>query len=532
MSEVDNQPPEKIDLLSQPAVERNVETGSYDSTQQATDGGSYFLHARTLAKSSGIYALGLLSSPLISLILAPFLAYHLSPTDYGILNVLMTMIGLASGITQLGLSVAFFRAYNYDFTEPEERRAVLATVMVILLLVSIPIAILASLMAPTLAGMLLGNPSLGDLIVLAFYVVVMQNLTVPGLSWLRAENRPFLFSLLSVGNVLVVLCANLVLLGLLHWGVAGSLIATGSGYALVTLCTLPIVLWRTKLRMRTDVAWSLITFGAPQVLSYISYWVLQLSDRYLLSVFVSLAQVASYAVAYSLGSVLSTLVISPFALAWPTMMFSVAKRKDAPQIFQAVFRWFSIVLLFVAFGISIAGSLLLDWLFPVTYHSAAPVIPIVAESFIFYGLYTVFMTGASIQRKTWMPAVFFGLAAFVNFGLNLVLIPLYGALGAAASTLIAYIVLALVAYVANQRIYPIPYEMGRFLLAVLIGVILYFVADVLALQWDNFWRWPLIFACLILYGACLLFLGRGLGLLLARGARLFTRGSSGQVSHR
>lgn len=484
---------------------------------------SYIEMARNLAKSSGIYALAALGSPLVSLVLAPFLTYHLSPTDYGILAVLTTVISLVAGITQLGLGSAFFRAYSYEYTEPHEQRAVLATIIVLLPLISIPVAIVATIFSPALAGALLGRPSLGGLIILVAWIVVLQNLTVPGFAWLRAENRPLFFSLLSISNILIVLCTNLVLLGLLHWGVEGSLVATGSGYAMVALCTLPIILWRARWHMRTDIAWSMLAFGSPLVLSYISYWVLQVSDRYLLSLFVSLAQTASYAVAYSLGSVLSTLVISPFSLAWPAAMFSIAKRKDAPQIFQIVFRGFSMILLFVAFALSIAASLLLDWLFPKQYHSAASIIPIIAESMVFFGLYSVFMTGASIQRKTWIHALFTTMAALVNFAVNLVLIPRFGAEGAAASTLIAYIMLALAAYLANQRIYPIPYQMGRFLLALLTGVALYIAAEVISFGWNAFWRWSLTFSCLILYGAILLFLGGGMRYLRNNGVSLITR---------
>jgi O-antigen/teichoic acid export membrane protein len=523
---VDNKSIEETEAFLQPAIERIAGTGPLPAVQQATGANNYILLARNMVKSSGIYALAAIGSPLVSLVLAPFITHHLSPTDYGILAVLTTVIGLTAGITQLGLGSAFFRAYNYEYTEQDDRRAVLATTTALLFLVSVVTAIIASLIASTLARVLIDSPSLGGLIIMTAWIVVVQNLTVPGFAWLRAENRPLFFSLLSMSNVIMVLVVNLVLLGLLHWGVAGSLLATGSGYAVVALCTLPGILWRVRFSVRRDVAWSLLTFGVPQVFSYVSYWVLQVSDRYLLSLFVSLAQTASYAVAYSLGSVLSTLVISPFSLAWPAMMYSVAKRKDAPHVFQIVFRWFSMVLLFVAFAISIGGSVLLNGLFPASYHSAAPIIPVVAESIVFYGLYIVFMTGASVQRKTWMPAVFSGLAALVNFGLNLVLIPRYGSGGAAASTLIAYIVLALVAYVANQRIYPIPYEVKRFLLAVLIGVTLYIFATVLSLGWPIFWRLSLTVACLILYGVCLLFLGGGIGLLHTQGARLMKRISS------
>jgi len=516
---VDDESAEEIEALLQPAIERMAETGPHPAVQSTGSTGSY-VALRNLVKSSGIYALGALASPLASLVLSPFLAHRLSPTNYGILAVLTTVIGLAAGITQLGLGSAFFRVYNYEFTEQDDRGAVLATVTLLLALIALPVGILSSLLASVLAQLLLGRAANGELVTLAAWVVVVQNLTVPGFAWLRAENRPLFFSLLTIANLILVLCANLLLVGVLRWGVAGSLLATGLGYACVMVCTVPFILWRTRLHVRRDVAWSLITFGAPQVLSYISFWVLQLSDRYLLSLLGSLAQVASYAVAYSLGSVLSTLVISPFSLAWPALMFNVAKRKDAPAVFQVIFRYFSTILLFVAFGVSIASTLLLNWLFPASYHSAAPIIPIVAESIVFYGLYIVLMCGSSIRRVTWMPAAFTGLAAATNFGLNLILIPLFGPMGAAASTLIAYVLLAVVAYVANQRIYPVPYDTRRFLLALVMGVALYLGAALISLGWGEFWRWSLTIACLALYGTFLLFLlPGGIALLRAQSAR-------------
>jgi O-antigen/teichoic acid export membrane protein len=522
--EVASAPVGEVTTLVMPETRpASVEAPPKPQEKSGTFAGSYLETARKMVKSTGIYALASLASPLVSLVLSPFLTHRFSATAYGLLAILTTVLSLTTGITQLGLGSAFFRVYNYERTEPHERRAVLATVTALLLLFSVPVAIVASLFSSPLAGILLQRPPFGGLVTLTAWIVVVQNLTVPGFAWLRAENRPLFYSLLSISNVVIVLLANLLLVGLLHWGIEGPLVATGSGYAFVALCTLPLILWHSRLRMRKDIAWSLVTFGAPLVLSFVSFWVLQLSDRYLLSVFVSPAQTASYAVAYSLGSVLATLVISPFSLAWPATMFSVAKREDAPHVFRMIFRWFSLVLLFAAFGVSIASSIILDWLFLKSYHAAGSIIPIIAESLVFYGLYTVMMTGANIRRKTWMNAAFTGLAAVGNVGLNLVLIPRFGSAGAAASTLLAYILLALVAYIANQRIYPVPYEIRRFLFALLVGVALYGGADLLSVQWGAFWRWPLMLLCLILYGALLLYLGQGIGLLRRYGARLMTR---------
>ena len=284
--------------------------------------------------------------------------------------------------------------------------------------------------------------------------------------------------------------------------------ATGSGYAVVLLCTIPVILLHAGIKIRGDITHNLMTFGIPLVLSFISYWVLQLSDRYLLTLLGSLEQTAKYAVVYTLGSAISVVVIGPFTLAWPSAMFAIAKREDAERAFQLFFRWFGMLLLLAAFTLSLIGTFVLNWLFPVAYHASAPIIPIVAVSISFYGIYYVFMIGANIERKTWVAPVLSILAAVVNIACNLALIPAYGAEGAALSTLIAYGVLIAAAYVINQRIYPIAFEIDIFIAALLLGVALYMSSNYLAQTQSVYNAWGIrIFAC-CLYGVSLVLLGK------------------------
>src|SRR5205823_2262320 len=148
--------------------------------------------------------------PLVTLGLAPFLTHHLSPRDYGVFTLLNNFISLTAGVTQLGLGSAFFRAYSYDYTSDSDRRAVLATVNFLLVLVSTIIVIMVFLLAPFLSSLLFGQASFSNLIILAAGVVFSQNLAVPVFAWLRAENRPLFYSLLAISNLSISLVANLV----------------------------------------------------------------------------------------------------------------------------------------------------------------------------------------------------------------------------------------------------------------------------------------------------------------------------------
>ncbi len=489
-----------------PAQSQKGVVGRFADVLRARDG--YVASLRTFIKSAGLYALASVALPLISLLLTPFLTRNLSAPDYGILTILTTFIGLIVGISQLGLSSAFFRAYGYDYTDPRDKRAVLSTVTMMLLLSSLIVGIGMILFAPLLAQGLFGRSSLSDLIRLTAWVVLLQNLTVPGYAWMRAESRALSYSCLSITSLLVTLVTTLLFVGRLHWGVAGALLATASGYAAVLMCTVPVIIIHTGLQVRLDIARNMVTFGVPLVLNFVSYWILQLSDRYLLTLLGSLDQTAKYAVVYTLGSAISVVVIGPFTLAWPSAMFAIAKRADARRAYQLFFRWFSLFLLLSAFGLSLVGALVLNWLFPSAYHPSAPIIPIVALSIAFYGVYYVFMVGANITRKTWIAPALTTFVAVINVAFNLVLIPHYGAMGAALSTLLAYTVLIVAAYILNQKIYFIPFEVHTFYIAVLIGVVCYMASDSLAHLQTQYIGWSMRIAAFCLYAIILILLGR------------------------
>ena len=269
----------------------------------------------------------------------------------------------------------------------------------------------------------------------------------------------------------------------------------------------PIIFWHTGFRVRVDMAKNMLVFGTPHIVNLISGWFLQLSDRYLLEHFASLSVAAGYSVAYTLGGVLSTAIITPFSLAWWILLYTIAKRTDAQHVFKLVFRGFSFVLLFATLGMSLFGGSIFDLLFPASYHAQAAIIPIIALSMLFNGLFIVVNLGVALLRKTWLTSLYFIVSALMNIGINIVLIPAYGAMGAAIATLVAYIALALIAYLFNQRMYPVPFEVGMFLFVLGIGIGLYFIDGRLIQRQSVTVSWGIHASVLLIYGLCLLFLG-------------------------
>jgi O-antigen/teichoic acid export membrane protein len=69
--------------------------------------------------------------------------------------------------------------------------------------------------------------------------------------------------------------------------------------------------------------------------------------------------------------------------------------------------------------------------------------------------------GIGRARQTQFNWIVAGAAAAINIALNVVLIPPYGMIGAAISTVAAYLALFLLMVLNSQRVYPVAYQWRR-----------------------------------------------------------------------
>jgi O-antigen/teichoic acid export membrane protein len=104
------------------------------------------------------------------------------------------------------------------------------------------------------------------------------------------------------------------------------------------------------------------------------------------------------------------------------------------------------------------------------------VIPLVALAYAFNGVYYCLSPGVHIAGRTHYFAGLAVLSAAVNLGLNFLLIPRFGMMGAAWSTVLAFLFLAAATGAVAQRAYPVEYEYARLTKAIAVGALVYVVA--------------------------------------------------------
>jgi O-antigen/teichoic acid export membrane protein len=95
------------------------------------------------------------------------------------------------------------------------------------------------------------------------------------------------------------------------------------------------------------------------------------------------------------------------------------------------------------------------------FFGAGEVVPWIGLGVGMQGIYLLSSIGLNITNRTAYYPVATGAATVAAIGASLLLVPTYGALGAAWSNVIAYGVLAAVGMALSQRFYPIAYEWPR-----------------------------------------------------------------------
>jgi O-antigen/teichoic acid export membrane protein len=115
-----------------------------------------------------------------------------------------------------------------------------------------------------------------------------------------------------------------------------------------------------------------------------------------------------------------------------------------------------------------------------SYWGGVKIIPVILFSYLMFGIYVNLTVGIYIEKKSEWMVIFTGLAAIVNVSSNFYLMPAYGMMGAAFAAVLAYFVMMVSIFVANQKLYHIDYEYGRIFWIIIylsLALLLYYYID-------------------------------------------------------
>lgn len=424
-----------------------------------------------------IYGIGMSFTAISGILLVPLYTRFLTPTDYGIYSLLNIVSSLLLFLYDFGMINAIFRWYfQYAPEEVAMRRKVINTAAVFLLVIASVFTLVLSIGSQSIARMVFNSPDLAALVRLMLFSVMLQSMTWVPLSLLRIRGRVLTFLAVTVATMVILITANYLFLfannGL--YGVYGSSIVT---YIFMVAALFVITRQEYSVEFSARELKGMLRFGLPYLPVLFFSWMIDFSDRYLLSQLSTLQEVGLYSVGYRVGQVMY-MVEKAFLVAWVPLMLSVYQQhKDsAPKIFGGVFTYFASFIMLLGLAISVFSPEIIKIFTSKAYYDASIVVPWVALAYLLSGIYIYMLSGFIIAKNVLYQPVILSVSAVINIALNILLIPRMGMMGAAYSTVVSYLIVAAATTYLAQKLYPIDIEGFRLLKAGVIVIAAYFAS--------------------------------------------------------
>ena len=379
----------------------------------------------------------------------------LSPAEYGVYAICMTIVTAASAICYQWLNVIVSRFYPVYLDDPAQ----VLSVVIRGFWKSSAVAALFTLGALPFHDMFGMGP---DLLGLLFLITVALGLHILALQVTNAQGAPIRYCLLSWAKASVALLTGFIFI-YCGFSERGALLGFLAGLVFAVLAFAPYPWFRTKLdneamKLSTEMS----RFGLPLTLNILPVLIVDMVDRFMIGKILGAANVAPYAVAYDLvqqlvGPVMNVL----FLAAFPLIVKGFTDESDALSTRNRLHALGSGLVglgLPVAVGIGVLAKDITEFIFDNHYRQdAAMIMPWLAASMLVAGFKAYFLDVVFQLRQATKFQVYIGaLMAIVNVLLNLLMLPLYGVIAAAWTTLLTFMVGALASLIIGKSFFLLP----------------------------------------------------------------------------
>lgn len=396
----------------------------------------------------------------------------LKTEEYGEVSIIFSWLVVFNVILAYGMETSFFRFYNSH----EDKRAVIGTSTISVFWTTIIFLIGALLSRNTLAN-LLGIDA--EYITYTIWILVLDALVIIPFSKLRAYQRPVIYALIKIGNVVINLGLNvffLVYLPKIASTHPDSFMASlyvenfQIGYifvaniiaSLLTLIVLSPNYFHIQWHFDAKLWRQMLRYGFPILIAGLAFAINEHFDKILLEkLHISKAEIGAYAACYKIG-LFMVLFRTAYTLGIEPFFFSYAKNENAPQTYADITKYFVIFGSVISLSVIVFADVLKLVLIPnETYWSAMKVVPLIVLANFFLGIYTNLSVWYKLTDQTKMGAYISIVGAIVTLTLNFLLIEKFSYMGSAIATIAAYGSMMTISYYLGNRYYPIPYDKNK-----------------------------------------------------------------------
>ena len=413
-----------------------------------------------------------------SFISFPILTRVFSVSDYGVLGIIGTTLLIATSIAKLGFPESILRFYA-EFKYVDKVKTFYSTLFFSSLAMATTIALLLLVSTQLMRGKLEGK--ILNLAPLVSVLIITGGITAIMLTYLRAEQRTRFYNVIMIIQRYVSLGLGIFLIHYFIKGLYGFYVGLIiSGLAILSYL---IYVFHGRIRLNpSSFSWDIfsksIKFGFPLALNELGALLLNYIDRYFIQFYVGSIGLGLYTAGYNLATYATDAVIYPIGYAMTPIYMNILinRGEDETKTFLGnTLKFFLLISIPLAFGFIAIGRDLLIFLASSKYVEANIFLPYVIIGQFFHASTLILNCGLLIRKKSHVIALITLATMILNIGLNVIMIPNFGILGAAQATLISYFVYAILITYYSFKDFSFKIDFRSIMLYVVISIGMYFV---------------------------------------------------------
>lgn len=418
-----------------------------DTETEKRDGRIMNKKIKRLLTDTVVLAMGTFASKLLVFLMLPLYTEYLTPGMYSTADLITQAANLIIPFACLGMTDAVFRFVSEKQTD---KGAVLSSGLFILLIGVAAFGVLSPVLA-------LFSKFDGYVWLIVVYVIAADIHSLFA-QYIRAQGRTRLFAVQGIVNTAFTIGLNILFLVVFKMNITGYVLSTVVADLLSTVFIIAVSrpLKDIKLSLiRKDLIREMLKYCLPLIPTTIFWWITNVSDRYIVSEICGDSVNGLYAAAYKIPTLL-TLASAVFNEAWQYFAFSGKRSKGEDResektpeetareerensyYFERTFAAFSTVMMLACSFLMLLCKPLINILLADSYRDAWIYVPILLVATVFTALVTFLSSTYALRKKTVMSLVTAAVGAVVNIVFNILLIPVFGANGAAFATLLCY----------------------------------------------------------------------------------------------
>ena len=413
-----------------------------------------------LVKNTAILTFGKICTRGIMFIMTPLFTRWLSQSDYGTFDLIVTYITFLMPIITLECAEAVFR-HLLDAKKEEDKKSIITNAVVIDLIGFIICLLITAILAISFEQ--IRN-------VAVYFVILLISETINTLMTMILRGLKMIptYTIANIVYVVAMIISVTVLVKFMNLGLAGIILGYSIGYLVSSI----FIIVRSKLLQYISfkcfdkiMAKKMLKYSLPMIPNTLSWWIVDASDRTIVSSILGSSTNAILAVAHKIPNLCQT-IFSVFHMSWQENATETINDKDRDKYYSSIMNNMFVILTSICILILSGNFIIFKVLFTEEYFAAYYQVPILMVSIVL-SMLAQFIGGiyvAKMESKTNGTTTI--IAAIINIIVNLGLIKFIGLYAATVSTLVAYISLFIIRYIKVKKEINLKFSKSSYIAAI------------------------------------------------------------------